>query len=277
MKTIEDATLLVGIGAPRTGTKWLSGYFSSHPQILMSPIRVLHYFDAQFVPTAAIYDERFAARLAKARGDTSDLADRVRMATDKSAYVDYFRKRWNGERVCVDVTPGYAGLPAEAFRAMAAIHPRVRILFTMRNPIDRHWSGLRLKKMKQPDFDLRAELVRIGAEGASAAKGRRYYEETIANLDQALAPGTAIIGFFETLLTEAGIANLCDELGVDRVPPDLGTPQNQSEPNELSTADRALLYRRFAPTFRFAAERFGEALPESWRRDMDAFDGATAH
>ncbi len=273
MDRIEDAALLVGIGAPRTGTKWLSGYFSSHPQILMSPIRVLHYFDARFVPAAAAHDDRFAARLAKARGNTSDLADRVRMATDATAYIDYFRKRWKGEGVFVDVTPGYAGLPPEAFRAMAAIHPRVRILFTMRNPIDRHWSGLRLRKANDPAFDLAAELARVGAEAASS-KGRRDYEDTISNLDQTVAPGTAIIRFFETLLTEAGIADLCDELGVDRVPADLATPQNQSEPNELSTADRALLYRRFAPTYRFAADRFGDALPETWRRDIDAFDGA---
>lgn len=276
MNAIEDATLLVGIGAPRTGTKWLSGYFSSHPQILMSPIRVLHYFDARFVPAAAVHDERFAQRLANAKGNPGDLTDRVRMATDESAYVDYFRKRWTGERVFVDVTPGYAGLPPEAFRAMAAIHPRVRILFTMRNPIDRHWSGLRLRKANQPDFDLTAELQRIGAEGASEAKGRRDYEDTISNLDRAVAPGTAIIGFFETLLTEAGIASLCDDLGVDRVAADLGTPQNQSEPNALSDSDRALLYRRFALTYRFAAERYGDVLPESWRRDMDAFDSATA-
>src|SRR4051812_26100226 len=101
MTAFEDTILAIGIGAPRTGTRWMSNYFENHPQILMSPIRVLHYFDARHDPEAAAeYNQHFRQRLdglLKRNADENKVAvmrDRVAMIDDESGYLRYFRNRW---------------------------------------------------------------------------------------------------------------------------------------------------------------------------------------
>src|SRR3712207_1827826 len=151
----EDATLLVGLGAPRTGTRWLSSYFTGHPQVLMSPIRVLHFFDACLHPAQYGHhntwfreylkevEEKCAAiekSGAKPPPSLEALRLRVRMIEDQSAYLEYFRTFWRGERVFCDITPGYSALERQAFSDMTRAHRRVKFLFTLRNPIDRLWS-----------------------------------------------------------------------------------------------------------------------------------------
>src|SRR5215204_2708972 len=107
-RRFEDTPLLIGLGAARTGTRWLSGYFADHPDILMSRIRVLHYFDARYQPEQyARFNDKFEARLRRLVDrrngtepdgqsrpkDFDTLQNRVRMMEDERAYVDYFRKR----------------------------------------------------------------------------------------------------------------------------------------------------------------------------------------
>jgi len=44
------ADFFVGIGAAKSGTSWVAEYLREHPDVAMSPIKELHYFDARFCP-----------------------------------------------------------------------------------------------------------------------------------------------------------------------------------------------------------------------------------
>src|SRR5262249_18436962 len=101
----DSAKLVVGLGAARTGTAWMSAYFSKHPDVLMSPLRVLHYFDVRYQPEEyGFHEERFAGRLhsrtpkASGANDTEldALRDRVEMLHQADGFLHYFRKRWSG-------------------------------------------------------------------------------------------------------------------------------------------------------------------------------------
>jgi hypothetical protein len=41
---------MVGVGAQKAGTTWLFDYLGRHPDVAMSPIKELHYFDQIFRP-----------------------------------------------------------------------------------------------------------------------------------------------------------------------------------------------------------------------------------
>ena len=69
-----------------------------------------------------------------------DLRERLDMKDDPAAYLDFFRRRWSGEKVFADVSPSYYIAGRDAYRRMRDIHPRVRFLLVLRNPIDRFWS-----------------------------------------------------------------------------------------------------------------------------------------
>ncbi|MGI9170411.1 MAG: sulfotransferase, partial [Caulobacteraceae bacterium] len=158
----EKTTLLIGLGAPHTGSRWLSNYFTQHGEILMSPIRVLHFFDQ-----TDKYDRHFEDMLRRAEGRLAETAepgaptppsivqlrDRVRMSGDPKAYIDYFRTRWSGEKVLADITPSYYVAGRDVFSRMREVHPTVRFLFVMRNPIDRFWSEMRLARTQNAQYN----------------------------------------------------------------------------------------------------------------------------
>lgn len=271
----DSTTLVYGIGAPRTGTKWMSKYFTDHPQILMSPIRILHYFDAKYEwhPTLD-FDQHYRDRLAtmEARGVENDMVDavrdRVRMIEEPDAYLEYFRKRWTGERAVADITPRYCDLPTEAFAEMLTKHPQVRFLFVMRNPIDRMWSGARLAWTRDRSYDLFERFDRQTSLNKRVNWADTNYMRTINRLEAAVPRDLIRYFFFETLFTESSVRGLCDFVGVDYVPAEIDVPQNRSDPHPLGEERRIRAAQYFKPLFEIMAERFGDAFPQSWADDL---------
>lgn len=277
--TFDDATLLIGLGPPRTGSKWLSNYFSQHSEILMSPIRILHYFDQTDNYNLRAEDRlRTAeARLVKRTGAVPDppppaislLRDRVRMNHEPDAYLEYFRKRWSAEKVFADITPSYFALERDVFTRMRHVHPKVRFLLVMRNPIDRYWSGMRLSQMHDSQLDPIAKLDR-NLEGKTPP-WRRNYVTALTDLDAVVPPQDVKVCFFEEMFDMTAIADLCAFLGVATEPAEVGSPMNQSEGGGLDTERRARLYAKFQPIYRFVHDRYSGRLPPSWLEDMDRF------
>lgn len=283
--SFEDAKLVLGLGAPRTGTKWMSNYFTSHPEILMSPIRVLHYFDARHNPKSAEqYNTQFQERFAKAAANAGpkraqhvdQLRDRVAMITDEGAYLDFFRKRWTGEKAFADITPAYWLLGPDAYKDMLKTHPNVKFLFVMRNPIDRYWSGLRLKQMRDPTVDAMEKFDRRALSGPREPREndeRQDYRATITNLESAVPAGAIKYFFFERLFNMQAIEELCDFLGVKVHPAPVETAVNQSDPMPLDAGRRRGGFKAFESDYRFISEKFNGDLPESWLDDISRFSG----
>ncbi len=275
--SFDGATLLIGLSAPRTGSRWLSNYFTQHSEILMSPIRVLHYFD----PTDK-YDIQFQERLKAAEAKVAKrnlirphsegldlLRDRVRMIQDPSAYLDYFRTRWTGQKVFADVTPSYYIAGRDAFARMRDAHSRVRFLFVMRNPVDRFWSQMRLAQMNDPGYDPVARLDQLVAP--KGVPWPRNYETTLTDLDAVIPAADLRVSFFEDMFDMTAIAGLCGFLGVGTQPAALEAPMNQSAGADLDPERRRRLYAKLAPVYRFVHDRFAGRLPAAWLADMERF------
>jgi hypothetical protein len=97
----------LGIGAQKAGTTWLWENLRRHPEIFVPEKKELHYFDNKFDRSLRYYTQRFE----EARG-----------------------------RVKGEITPAYGILPRERIRFIRAIMPRVRLIFLMRDPVERAWS-----------------------------------------------------------------------------------------------------------------------------------------
>jgi hypothetical protein len=275
----DDASLLIGLGAARAGSTWISNYFERHNEILMSPIRVLHHFDPSdafehiYVKRVeALESTRASDRRAREAPPPRALADyreRVAMHGNDTAFIGYFRRRWAGERVFVDVTPSYANLDREVFRRMRSVHPKVRFLFVMRNPIDRYWSVMRKAKTEDPAFDLYGKLdYRLG--------GRKplwphTYTDTLTELDAATPTADTAVFFFEDLFNMESMDRLCNFLGVETAPADFARVLNSSAAAELSLERRRKIYAKFASVYEFMHARFSGRLPASWLEDMERF------
>ncbi len=279
----KTRNFFVGIGAAKAGTTWLAGYLRSHPQVYVSPLKELHYFDERHLPElAGNVSARFLeqTRHVVARIESIDdksrllrlqhLTKRLEMTHRPRAYVEYFQQFARPRhRAFGEITPSYAMLGEAGFRDVLSRFPRARFLFILRNPVDRYWSQLRFARRLQQDFDPIAELQRRVHDPQFAL--RTQYEKTLQNLDRTVPGNQLFTTFYEDLFGADGNAvleRLCAFLDIEPLPGDFGTIPNKGLPQELPAADRRAIAGFFAPTYQYVVDRFQEAVPERWRQDM---------
>lgn len=149
------------IGAQKAGTTWLYENLRRHPGIWMPPEKELHYFDEKQYFDASLRD--------KLRGDREiDLRWRRQVSRRLRGYrggllrgkyppkdllwdARYFLRPTTDEwyaslfepgrgRVTGETTPTYSMLGPEAVSRIYDLMPRAKIIFMMRNPVERAWS-----------------------------------------------------------------------------------------------------------------------------------------
>lgn len=108
----------LGIGAQRAGTTWLWIHLRRHPRIWTPRRKELHFFDRALAAGADVRPGTFA---------------RVR-------YAAWFLPGRLAGRVVGEVTPAYATLPDHVVALIASWMPVARIVYLLRDPIERAWS-----------------------------------------------------------------------------------------------------------------------------------------
>jgi hypothetical protein len=99
----------LGIGAQKAGTTWLHHLLNLHPDISFPAGKEVHFWDRCPAGSADDYLVRFRPCRENLR---------------------------QGE-----ITPAYALLNTDSIRRIHAMAPQLRLLFVLRNPIDRAWSS----------------------------------------------------------------------------------------------------------------------------------------
>ncbi len=165
----------IGIGAQKAGTTWLHRNLQAHPEVWMPPIKELHYFDEK-----AELEDGFVSRL---RGDRPadtrwrrQIRGRFRRPLERLSSRElawdlrYFFGRPNDGwyaslfepgrgKVTGEVTPDYAILGKEGVARVHGLMPDAKIVFMMRNPVERPWSvmnmGLRIRGKSSEDVPIK--------------------------------------------------------------------------------------------------------------------------
>ena len=146
------------IGAQKAGTTWLYRNLYPHPQVWMPKEKELHYFDEKLWETDSslktrlkgkrMVDDRWrrqARRQLKAyrnRGlSRKDVVWDLRYFLGKPGDEWYASLFEQGDgRVCGEATPDYSILDPETIAHVHELMPETKIIFMMRNPIERAWS-----------------------------------------------------------------------------------------------------------------------------------------
>ncbi|MGH8502083.1 MAG: sulfotransferase [Gammaproteobacteria bacterium] len=150
---MDNAPKFVCIGAQRAGSTWLYENLKAHAGIWLPPIKELHYFDQ--LRTEPFFCARYKSQLRTRVNKTRSLLRRGRWSLADFLWdIKFFSAprsdRWytslfaQGRRLAAgDFTPAYATLSADAIAAVKRINPGIRVIFLMRDPIDRSWSQAR--------------------------------------------------------------------------------------------------------------------------------------
>ena len=292
-----DGPDFICIGAQKAGTRWLYDQLAFHPAFWMPPVKELHFFDG------AKPGLRKAKRLQGRIDKDLDKVNRMRaedagqplgerdlrfmkgylalftdkpLMKDKGAATEAYARLFDekGADMTGDVTPAYSKLGDDEVRRIVARFPAAKVVFLMREPVERAWSALGMaarqakSRIKPP---VTVEMVQRFLKRKDVV-GRSFPSQTVARWRKFAAPGQFECYFFDDLRTDpAGLrSRILSFLGADP-----GLPSGDLEPGfnrksksaklELTDEVRAALVGHFAEEIRACADTLGGPAVD-WRK-----------
>lgn len=271
----------VCIGAQKAGTTWLYRNLAAHPEVWMPPVKELHYFDrAPSYPTPNSLsvdsfversrDPKWMAqaisRVDKPRKE-GELARAAFMARyyfsdySDSFYLSLFE--WAGHKVSGDITPSYAMLELDDVRRMRALLPEVKLIFMLRDPVERAWSYCRQvqKMFGQLDLDDVAQVLKAIDEPAQEL--RSDYVKTLEHYLQCFAPEKLLLVFYDAISEQPRqlMGEILEFLQLNDATffsPELAAEVVNRSPEKPMPPEVAQhLARKYAPMKKQLAARFG--------------------
>ena len=269
-----DKTFILGIGCQKGGTSWLYSQLKLYENINLGFCKEYHHFDTFYLEGVSPYKRRWMKSLKKGlKRDSQAIPDQdilrhLLFAQDENAYYQYFDSLWSSdEKISIvgDITPSYNALRAEHFRhikkKLEAQGFTVKVIFFMRDPVERIWSGIRMKKR----LKLRRGVSRnasdndaiMNAYKSFKVHARTRYDLTILNLEQAFDPGDIFYCLFEDLFTLDSTNKLQSFLGLDANNFNIDTRVNASpKKQEIDTETKREVANYYREVYDFVAKRF---------------------
>ncbi len=189
----------IGIGAMRSGTSWVSRNLAKHPEVMLANRKELHFFDHEYINSQIpILPKSFVAQVRYAR---------------------YFIRGSLLRKVKGEFTPAYAILPVEIIKIIRAWMPDLKLIYVMRDPVDRAWSHARKdyqhyygKPLQEASVD---ELVEYFKQPAVANRGD--YATCLTNWFSSFPRERFFIAFTDEISGEPAdlLDRMLEFLGVD--------------------------------------------------------------
>ena len=225
------------IGAQRCGTTRLHRILSEHPEIEMTKSGVgdfdkeIHYFN--------------------------------RFVLEKP--LKWYESHFSDLNISGEITPAYSALPEASVKSIKKYLPNAKILFIVRNPLDRIWSQIRMMKAgwnRNPissGIDLYS-LVKLF--DSPSVELRSNYLRTFLLWRSAYNENSFLIISFSELLTQEGLIKLFQFLGVS----ESWTPTNEVSKKVLASQTLKLpdeLRWLYANRWSTMLENFTKHYPEA--------------
>jgi len=184
------------IGAQRAGTTWLHRVLSQHPALWLTPVKELHYFDKLW-RTRTWLDPYERRRLRLIPRDLWHLRYLLGRRSD-----EWYRSLFHGAQcrglLAGESTPSYAVLDDDTLRTVRQMNSDVKLIFVMRDPVDRAWSHITNRHRKGRTDDVSVETALDLARSRKVSR-RSNYLDTIKRVEGIFPPQQLFRGFFDDL------------------------------------------------------------------------------
>lgn len=267
----------IGIGAQHAGTSWMHECLKKHPQLWLPPEKELHYFDRSpsYPSPSHLYPEQPILRFfGKEEGNElfrlrvkSVARDNFNNREVLSWYLKYLllpaNDRWYLSlfdraqgKIAGEITPSYAMLESEDVQSIGRLLPDLKVIFILRNPIDRTWSQYRHRvRLRQIDPNISLQEFIEWNDIPSVAR-RSDYLRTLSIWSSVFKEEQIYIGFYDQISSEPQkfLAGILDFLGV---------ASDENTVNSIVKADRV----NAGPGIDIPGE-FREHLEQRYRDDI---------
>lgn len=178
------------IGAQKAGTSWLHHQLDLLPEIYFPRGKEVHYWD---------------------------WVERKKRKPDHFWYMNVFREHHH--LICGDMTPYYAILDIHLIHEIKILYPDVKIIYIMRNPIDRAWSAFKMDASNQKKDPLkmsRKDILDILHSQQSIQRGD--HQKIIENWRSVFPSENILLLDFDDMLNDKrySLAKVVDFLGVSQ-------------------------------------------------------------
>lgn len=261
------------IGAQRAGTTWLHRVLSQHPALWVAPVKELHYFDKSDTPRT-VMDPKERQRVGLSGLKSLD-PWYVRYwfgARSDDWYARLFRRAQTKGFIAGEVTPAYATLDESVFRRIHRMNGNIKLVFVMRDPVDRVWSAVS-NAYKKGKGRARGTLTNRQVRSWMREPGRASrsaYLDTIERIEGIFPKRQIHYCFFDDLRDrpEQFSRDIFSFLGVDpdqaeqiELPEAINTAAGDKTVPDIFALDMA---KEYLPMVEALSQRFGE-VPERWR------------
>ncbi|MEL6769306.1 MAG: sulfotransferase [Pseudomonadota bacterium] len=287
----EGEVLLIGLGAQKAASTWLWEQLAAHPDVHLQLPKEHHYWDVVRTPfnwAFSVIAEVRRARTERARGifrlrefwSAEARAERARLVAyeglftgdvnDHGRYLAYLSFSREGQRVVGDITPEYALLTRETYAEILAVHPDVRFVYILRDPVDRLWSGVRFRLRHLVERGVMAregllEAFKRALEGPEQLDNRySRYDLTIQALEAAVPRERILYLFYETMFEPSEIARVEAFLGLEGIATSDERVNTQERILDLPDGLAARAAASLSECYDFCGRRFGDAVPAAW-------------
>jgi hypothetical protein len=258
------------IGAQRSGTAWLYFVLKRHPNLWLPPIKEIHYFDKLKEGTAD--DPIRWLRAARSRWRILNLWMYGYLLGKRNDdwYAKLFHKAQLKGRLAGEITPAYATLDENLFQRIRQINRDIKLIFIMRDPVDRLWSAVTNHAFKNKPLRCPLTLEEALAVARTAAfTARSAYTDTIARLEAIFPASQLHLCFFDDLRErpETLVAQILSFLGVN--PDEAKNVLLSSKINSSASASQMPfefqreMARAYLPMVRVLSQRFN-GPPKIW-------------
>ena len=274
---MNDGPDFMVIGAPRSGTTWLYDRLRDHPSISLPRVKELHYFDRnkKYPSPNHLSEDNLVKRAMDSRwlfGALRSCLGSVRRNSwsELKWNIKWYFSDYNDEwyvslfedmpEISGDVTPAYSILADEDIKKIARLAPSLKIIYLIRDPIERAWSSYRKDYLRKRISLEEGQIIQYLQSDSVVRRGD--YLENIARYSQHFPASQILVGFFDAILyePESLIEEIVDFLGARTLgiadQPSLRNVSNSSPPADIPSNIRDVLCNDYRKPMRELSELF---------------------
>ncbi|MEL6536812.1 MAG: sulfotransferase [Bacteroidota bacterium] len=271
MTHIKDTTnqppYLLAIGAAKAGTTWLWDNLKEHPDLWTLPYKSTQYFSGKAHPVRKKKWRRHRSKiLSNLR--PGNLAWHYRYFASKPVDDQWFVRQFSpakAHQTRIDISTSFAGLPLEKIEHVKTLIPNTKVVYLLRNPIERMWSHAKLTLIvnggrKYEDITVAEYLDYFGAEGMLLSTN---YIENYERWSGVLGKENVFVGFFDQVGQDPFglLQDLCGFMDVPYQESYFATTAKRNifkgVSHPMPEEVRAFLEEKYTPLIKDIQDRFG--------------------
>ncbi|MBE9139379.1 sulfotransferase [Nodosilinea sp. LEGE 07088] len=291
----------IGIGAHKAGTTWLHKNLNKHPEIWLPPKKELHYFDrAKKYPSPSHLScsrnllQRLVGLKKVDKSYRTELLHSIYFfLKDPSLenlrwYFRYYLGRHDDEwylslldreveLISGEITPAYSMLDESDVADVYNMLPHAKVIFLLRNPIDRAWSAIRYRKKRRRS---REDITSMSVEQLADIVNNKSFElrsdyiKTLRIWQDKFSRENLFIGFYDEILAdpEKLLLRIFQFLSVESsnqyISADFKKRVNQSPKKDIPQDLEFYLAKKFYPQVKELSSTLG-GFADRWLVDIE--------